>query len=279
MYYPLMENNISREDVEALIRFLENADRFTNGPKVEEFENAWSRWQGGVAHSVFVNSGSSANFVTMAAIREMLGEGEVIVSPIGWESDIASIIRAGLKPVFVDVKLNNMGMDEEDMKRHITDKTRAVLLTHVLGFNGATEELLQIVKGSKVRLIEDTCESHGALCRDLDGKEKKCGSVGFASNFSFYFAHHMSTIEGGMICTNDDDFYEYCRMLRSHGMIRETKSPEFRKRWENEWAGVHNEFLFGVPGYNFRSTELNAVIGLNQLRHLDRCRGFVIRRY
>lgn len=269
MTYPLMENNIEKEDIDVLIDFLRTSNRFTNGIKVREFETAWSDWLGGVKYSLFVNSGSSANHITMAAIKELYGEGEVIVSPIGWESDIASVIQAGLKPVFVDVKLNNMAMDTKEVLKHITNKTRAVMLTHVLGFNGISEELLRELDGSHVKLIEDTCESHGATYTSGNGEERKCGSLGFASNFSFYYAHHMSTIEGGMICTNDDEFYQYCRMFRSHGMLREADDPTFRAEWEKRYPNVHREFLFPVPGYNFRSTELNAVIGLNQLKRLD----------
>lgn len=270
MTYPLMENNIEKEDIDALIDFLKTSDRFTNGPKVREFESAWSSWLGGVKHSLFVNSGSSANFITMAAIKELYGEGEVIVSPIGWESDIASVIQAGLKPVFVDVRLDNMAMDTKEVLAHITGKTKAVMLTHVLGFDGISDELLKALEGSNIKLIEDTCESHGATHTNSIGEEKKCGSYGFASNFSFYYAHHMSTIEGGMICTDDDEFYQYCRMFRSHGMLREADDLELRALWERRYPNVHREFLFTVPGYNFRSTELNAVVGLNQLKRLDK---------
>lgn len=228
----------------------------------------------GGGYSLFVNSGSSANFITMAAIKELYGDGEVIVSPIGWESDIASVIKAGLKPVFVDVKLNNMAMDTDDVVSHITNKTKAVLLTHVLGFDGVSNELLRAledknIKLKNIKLIEDTCESHGAMHTDIDGSKRKCGTLGFASNFSFYYAHHMSTIEGGMICTQDEEFYQYCRMFRSHGMLRESTNAELRAEWEKKYPNVHKEFLFTVPGYNFRSTELNAVIGLNQIKRLD----------
>ena len=266
-----MENNIEKEDIDVLIDFLRTSDRFTNGPKVIEFEKAWSSWLGG-GYSLFVNSGSSANFITMAAIKELYSDGEdgeVIVSPIGWESDIASVIKAGLKPVFVDVKLNNMAMDTDDVISHITNKTKAVLLTHVLGFDGVSNELLRALEDKNIKLIEDTCESHGAMHTDIDGKKRKCGTLGFASNFSFYYAHHMSTIEGGMICTEDEEFYQYCRMFRSHGMLRESTNPELRAEWEKRYPNVHKEFLFTVPGYNFRSTELNAVIGLNQIKRLD----------
>lgn len=266
--YPLMSDNIRGEDVDCLIEFLKGTDRFTNGPKVKEFEEAWGRWIG-LKYCLFVNSGSSANFITMAAIREIYGECEVIVPPITWESDIASVIQAGLKPVFADVCMDNMAMSFEEIKKKTTERTKVIFLTHVLGYNGLSDELLEFCCEKGILLVEDVCESHGTIYTDKNGKMRKCGSVGFASNFSFYYAHHMSTIEGGMVCTNDERFYEYCRMFRSHGMVREADNPKFRSDWELAHPEVRKEFLFAVPGYNMRNTELNAVIGLSQLKRLD----------
>lgn len=260
---PLMSNNIQTEDIELLIDFLRTSNRFTNGPKVQEFEQQWSEWLG-VKHTLFVNSGSSANFITMAVLRDLYGAGEVIVPPIAWSSDISSVFAAGHTPVFVDVSLDHLAMAEEEILSHITDKTRAVFLTHVLGFNGLSESLLRELERRNIPLIEDVCESHGAT---LNGR--KCGTFGLASNFSFYYAHHMSTIEGGVICTNDDRFYQYCRLYRSHGMVRESTDEDFRHEIESKYPELRPEFLFLVPGYNMRSTELNAVIGLSQLKRLD----------
>ncbi len=260
---PLMSNNITRDDVKCLISFLETADRFTNGPKVREFEQAWSRWLG-VKHSVFVNSGASANFMTMAGIAQMYGKGEIIVPTITWVSDIASVISAGHKPVFVDADMRNMAMLESQVLSSITDDTKAVFLTHVLGFNGLSQHLVDELARRGILLIEDVCESHGAMF----GK-KKAGTSGYTSNFSFYYAHHMSTIEGGMICTDDDVFYQMMRMYRSHGMLRENDDENYRDEIQRRYPDLNPEFIFMVPGYNMRSTELNAVIGLNQLERLD----------
>ncbi len=260
---PLMSNNINKEDVDALIEFLKTADRFTQGPKVQEFERAWAEWVG-TKHVLFVNSGSSANFITMAVIRDLYGAGEIIVPPISWSSDISSIFAAGHTPVFVDVDQKNLAMMESEILSHITEKTRAVFLTHVLGFNGLSELLVQELNKRNIPLIEDVCESHGAT---LNGK--KCGSFGLASNFSFYYAHHMSTIEGGVICTNDDRFYQYCRLYRSHGMVRESTDENLKAEIAAKYPELRPEFLFLVPGYNMRGTELNAVIGLNQIKRLD----------
>ena len=252
---PLMSNNILPADIEALIDFLRTSERFTNGPKVQEFEQAWSDWLG-VNHTLFVHSGSAANFITMAVLRDLYGAGEIIVPPIAWSSDIASVFAAKHTPVFADVSLKNLAMAEDEIISRITEKTKAVFLTHVLGFNGLSENLLRELEMRNIPLIEDVCESHGATWNG-----RKCGTFGIASNFSFYYAHHMSTIEGGVICTNDDRFYQYCRLYRSHGMIRESTDEGFRHEIEEKYPDLRPEFLFLVPGYNMRSTELNAVVG------------------
>lgn len=261
---PLMQGNIEKKDIDALVEFLQNTNRFTNGPKVREFEAQWSKWLGGGMYSLFVNSGSSANFMTFAAIKELYGEGEVLVSPIGWSSDVSSIIAAGLTLVFVDINSKTLAMDTDQALSKITRRTRAVLLTHVLGYNGLTQKLLDACRERGLLLIEDVCESHGATFQG-----KKCGSIGDISNFSFYYAHHMSTIEGGMICVKDEKLYQMLRMYRSHGMLRECDDVSYREKIERQYPELHSEFIFTVPGYNMRSTELNAVIGLSQLKRLD----------
>lgn len=260
---PLMSNNIIKEDIDVLIEFLKNTDIFTQNKKVREFEQKWSEWLG-VKYSVFVNSGSSANFMTMAGIAELYGPGEVIIPTITWVSDISSVLAAGHTPVFVDADLSNFAMMEEQVISSINPKTRAVFLTHVLGLNGLSKNLQKVLKEKNILLIEDVCESHGTMVGD-----KKAGSLGFASNFSFYYAHHMSTIEGGMVCTNDERFYQMMRMYRSHGMLRENTNDSYKNEIQTKCPDLNPEFIFMVPGYNMRSTELNAVIGLNQLKRLD----------
>jgi len=264
-YLPLMDDNINREDVNSVIDFL-NQDpipKLTNRPKVVEFEKQWSEWAG-VKHSLFINSGASANELTMLALKYIYGGGDIIVPPLTWISDISSVLFAGFKPVFVDINFDNLSFDLNKLKEAITSNTRAIFLTHVLGINGLTDELLKICKEKNILLIEDVCESHGTTF-----KGKKVGSFGFASNFSFYFAHHMSTIEGGMICTNDDKFYQVCRALRSHGMMREMTDNNMKQEIIETNPDLNPDFIFVGPAHNFRSTELNAVIGLNQLPRLD----------
>ena len=264
-YLPLMNDNIDREDINSVIDFLsqDKIPKLTNGPKVVEFENAWGEWLG-TKYNLFVNSGASANELTMLALAHIVGEGEIIVPPLTWISDISSVLFAGHKLVFVDVNLTNLSFDIEKLKSAINTNTKAIFLTHVLGINALTKELIDICQSQNILLIEDVCESHGTTYKD-----KKVGNVGFASNFSFYFAHHMSTIEGGMISTNNHQFYQVCRALRSHGMTREMTDVSMRQQIIDSNPDLNPDFIFLRPAHNFRSTEINAVIGLSQLKKLD----------
>jgi len=261
--WPLMKNNITKEDLDILIKFLKGMPRLTQSDNVKAFEIEWSKWLG-VNYSVFINSGASANLLTMAALKHLYGYGEVIVPTLTWVSDIASVLQNGFTPVFVDINPYHLGMDDKQVILKLSDKTKAVFLTHVQGFNGLTDRLIAALKERNIPLIEDACESHGATF-----KGKKVGSFGLISNFSFYFAHHMSTIEGGMICTNDEDIYEAVRMLRSHGMVREASKDSTKQKYIKEYPDLNPDFIFAFPAYNVRSTEIGAVLGRNQLKHLD----------
>jgi len=262
--WPLMQNNILSSDVEAVVDFLRpEVPILTQSSQVEAFEQEWSRWLG-VEFSVFVNSGSSANLLTITALRELYGLGEVIVPTLTWVSDIASVIQCGFKPVFVDIDRRTLGMDTTQVLTKITPRTKAVFLTHILGYNALDAELLAGLTARGVALIEDVCESYGAT---FEGR--KLGTFGLASNFSYYYAHHMSTIEGGMICTNEPEMYETLRMLRSHGMVRESKSAKLKESYCEKHSDLNPDFIFAFPGYNVRSTEINAVMGRSQLKRLD----------
>lgn len=265
MKFPLMRNNILREDLDAVIEHLKQDDPIlTNGPKIREFEAEWSKWLG-VKYSVFVNSGASANLLSMAVLKIRHPEGgEVIVPPLTWISDIASVIQNGFTPVFVDIDPRTLAMDSKQVIDMLNDKTRAVFLTHVQGFDGLTDELISELNKRNIPLIEDVCESHGATHNGT-----KAGSIGWMSNFSFYYAHHMSTIEGGMICTNDEEVYQQVRMLRSHGMVRESNDQNVRKAWIDANPELNPDFIFAYPAYNVRNTELGGILGLKQLKRLD----------
>ena len=261
---PLMHNNITRHDLDTLIDFLREDDpKLTQSSNVIFFEEEWSSWLG-VRYSVYVNSGASANLITMAALKHLYGDGEVIVPPLTWVSDIASVIQNGFKPVFADINPKNLCMNDEKVLSKLTDKTKAVFITHVQGFNGLTDRLLKTLEERDIPLIEDVCESHGATFTN-----KKLGSFGLISNFSFYYAHHMSTIEGGMVCTNDKEIYQILRMFRSHGMVRESTSKKIKQQYESAHADLNPDFIFAFPAYNLRNTEIGAVIGRNQLKRLD----------
>jgi len=262
--WPLMKDNITREDLDILIAFLKKTPRLTQSSNVLAFEKEWSDWLG-IRYSVFVNSGASANLITMAALKHLYGSGEIIVPTLTWVSDIASVIQNGFEPVFVDINPENLCMDDEQVISKLNHKTRAVFITHVQGFNGLTERLLQILKDRNIPLVEDVCESHGATF-----KGKKLGSFGLISNFSFYFAHHMSTIEGGMVCTDDEKIYETMRMFRSHGMVREASDAKIKQQYVHEHPDLSPDFIFAYPAYNVRNTEIGAVLGRSQLKRLDK---------
>jgi CDP-6-deoxy-D-xylo-4-hexulose-3-dehydrase len=260
--WPLINDNITQRDREVLADFCLNGERFTNGAKVKEFEKAWSEWLG-AKHSVMVNSGASANFISIAMVKELLGVGEVIVPPIGWVSDISSVVQLGMTPVFVDVDINNFNITAENIKAAITKDTKAIVLVHTLGFNAMTDEIVQIAKDNDIILIEDCCEAHGAKFGD-----KRVGSIGDISLFSFYFGHHITTIEGGTVCVNNDKLYDLAKLFRSHGMTREA-SLELQTEYLHSHPDLNPLFTFAVAGFNMRSTELNAVLGLEQLQRLD----------
>lgn len=262
--WPLMRNNISRGDLDAVIRFLEQDDPIlTQSAQVAAFEREWAEWVG-VKHCVFVNSGSSANLITMAALRESAGAGEIIVPTLTWVSDIASVLQCGFDPVFVDIDPHTLGMDLDQVIDCITPRTKGIFLTHILGYDALSDAFLAEIARRGIPLIEDVCESHGATHGG-----RRLGSFGLMSNFSFYYAHHLSTIEGGMVCTDDADLFEMLRMFRSHGMVRESTSTTVKDGYRQRHADLNPDFIFAFPSYNVRSTEINAVIGRHQLPRLD----------
>lgn len=264
LQWPLMKDNISRGDLDSLIDFLKQDDPIiTQSSNVRAFEREWSEWLG-VKHSVFVNSGSSANLLSLSALKIRDGGGKIIVPTLTWVSDIASVIQCGFEPVFVDINPRTLGMDTAQVIDRLTEDTRAVFLTHILGYNALDQDLLDALIERNIPLIEDVCESHGAT---FNGR--KLGAWGEMSNFSFYYAHHLSTVEGGMISTDDDELYQVLRMLRSHGMVREMDSDERKQAYISRHEDLNPDFIFVYPAYNVRSTELNAVIGLSQIKRLD----------
>lgn len=265
MTFPLMRNNIKREDLNLVIDYLKQDDpKLTQGDKVREFERKWSNWLG-VKYSVFVNSGSSANLLSLVALKREFPEGgEVIVPSLTWVSDITSVINLGFKPIFVDVMIDTLSLDTDKVLSQITKATKAIFITHAQGFNGLTDKLLNVLKKKNIKLIEDVCESHGA-----SHKNKKLGTYGWLSNFSFYYAHHMSTIEGGMVCTDDYNLYQFLKICRGHGLLRESDDKELQQFYFSKYPELNSDFIFTHCGYNLRNNEIGAIIGINQLNRLD----------
>lgn len=268
--WPLMKDTLTWRDRWDLAKFVMTADRFTQGEKVAEFEQKWSDWLG-VNHSLFVTSGSTANFLLLDAVKEKYlshkKKIKVLVPACTWVTNINPVMQLGMIPVFCDINLQNYSFDSTNMeaiaKTHDID---IVFVTHLLGLPAHVNIIKNIFP--KAIILEDVCESHGAE----DSRGAKCGTFGKGSTFSFYFGHHMSTIEGGMISTNDPELYDIMKMKRSHGMSRVSVEPRF---YENMYPDIDPQFLFVTAGYNFRNTELGAVLGLSQLKKLD---GFIEKR-
>ena len=263
-----MNNNFTSQDLVKVRTLLKKKNIIlTQSTEVENFEKKWSKWLG-VKYSTFVNSGSSANFITISilkALNKNKKKNEIIVPSLTWVSDINSVIMNGFKPVFVDIDLDTLSMSSEQVINKINKKTLAVFITHAQGFNGLSNKLITELKRKKIPLIEDVCESHGATHNN-----KKLGSFGLISNFSFYYAHHMTTIEGGMVCTNNKKIYELSKIFRSHGMAREAKNNKFEREMRKKYSSLSPQFIFLYPTLNFRNNEIGAVFGLNQLKSLNK---------
>jgi CDP-6-deoxy-D-xylo-4-hexulose-3-dehydrase len=264
MRWPLMGETITVTDRLKLAYFVLTTQKFTSGDKLKSFEHEWSRWLG-AKHSLYVSSGSTANFLLVAAVKELYGlkTGDKVLLPAcTWVTNVGPILQLGLQPIFCDVNLENFSFDLDDAKK-IAKKhkdIKLIFVTHLLGFSADNEKLKDIFP--KALIIDDVCESHG--CTDLSGNKRGADSLG--ATFSFYFGHHMSTIEGGMISTNNTDLYDLMKMKRSHGLARE--SIRFDKYAEQN-PDIDRQFLFITDGYNFRNHEVGAVLGLSQLQRLD----------
>ena len=263
--WPLMKNAITLGDRIRLSWFLLTSERYTNGPKVREFEAQWADWVGS-KHALMVSSGSTANTLLMAAVKELYGlkDGDkVLVPACTWVTNISPVFQLGFKPIFCDVNLDDYSFDLDHMReiqlRH--PDIKIIFVTHLLGFSAANEDYQKIFPDALI--LDDVCESHG--CRGPDGVRRGANSL--AASFSFYFGHHMTTVEGGMVNTNNSDLYELMRMKRSHGLARESGNL---KKYADQHPEIHPQFLFMTDGYNFRSSDINAVIGQCQLPRLDR---------
>jgi CDP-6-deoxy-D-xylo-4-hexulose-3-dehydrase len=263
----LVKDTIEKDDIDNLIEWLKTYPRLTKGPKTIEFEEKWSEWIG-CKYSVFVNSGSSANLLMLYALKVLgnLRNEKIVVPALAWATDMAPVIQLGFDPLIVDCNLQNLAVDVSQLESIFRfHKPAAMILVSVLGFSPDIDKIVELCQKHGVILLEDNCESQGT---EFQGK--KLGNFGLMSSFSTYFGHTMSTIEGGMVCTNDKDVYDLLKMLRSHGWDRdldEETQNKFRERWGvDDFSAL---YTFYEPGFNLRSTDLQAVIGIAQLDKVD----------
>jgi len=239
------------------------------GKKNILFEEKWNTWLGSVESST-CNSGSSANLLIFSVLKSPLSKydlrdgDEVIVPAIGWSTTYAPIIQNNLKCRIVDVKKDTLTIDENLIEKTITSKTKAIMCVHLLGNPCNMDKILNICKQYNLILIEDCCESHGATYNG-----KKVGTFGLASSFSFMFAHHISTAEGGMVSTNDLEFNDSVRIIRAHGWLRDIKDKKYKEKIESQNQNVNKDYLFVDLGYNLRMNDLGASFGIHQVDKLD----------
>lgn len=261
----LQENVVSDDDLELLVEFIRTTKRFTQFTKVREFEEAFASWLG-CKHCIMVNSGSSANLLAVAAAKELGGWSagdEILVPAVTWPTTVTPVMQFGLKPVFVDVNLRDLSFDYEALENSVTSRSVAIFVPHLLGFPADVQRLTGICRKHDLVLLEDCCESQGACANGL-----KVGRHGLAGTFSFYWGHHMTTVEGGMVCTDDDRLFELSLLKRSHGLARELPADRHAAH-KAAHPDVPFDFLFLTDGFNVRNTEFNAVLGLAQLTRLD----------
>lgn len=263
--WPLMKDNITFGDRLNLVKFILFSNKFTNGPKVKDFEKEWSEWIG-AKYSLYVSSGSTANYLLVAAIKELykLQDGDKVLLPsCTWVTNVAPIIQLGFTPIFCDINIDNFSFCEDDLQyiSQIHPDIKLIFVTHLIGYSANNEKYKKLFPNALI--LDDVCESHG--CKDPNGFKRGSDSLG--ATFSFYFGHHISTVEGGMICTNNYELYDLMKIKRSHGLAREsTKSKEYYEKYPD----ISNQFLFVTDGYNFRNHEMCAVLGISQLKRLDK---------
>lgn len=262
--WPLMKNCITDADKTSLVNFINNTDRYTNGIKVKELEQNWSDWLG-VKYSLFVSSGSTANLLLLSSIKskyDLKSGDKVIVPAITWSTNISPVIQLGFTPIFCDVDVDNFGFDLKHFKELCEEHKdiKMVFVTHLFGVPAPIQKYKDILD---VIYLEDCCESHGATINN-----DKVGTFSEGSTFSSYFGHHLTTIEGGFVSTDDDELYEIMRAKRSHGLAREC-SLNVYNNYVEKYPDVDKRFLFITDGYNFRNNELSAVLGISQLKRLD----------
>ena len=263
----LVKDTIDNKDIDKLIDWLKTYPRLTKGPLTLELEDKWSKWLGR-KYSVFCNSGSSANLLMLSALKESgyIENNKVVVPSVAWSTDLAPVMQLGMKPILCDCNMNDLSVDLEHLEKIFKEENpSALMFVSVLGLVPDMDRLFELCRKYDVHLLEDTCESMGC-----EYKGKKLGTFGEMSSFSTFFGHHISTIEGGFISTDDFQLYELLVSLRSHGWDRDLSQStqnKLQKKWNvSEFDAM---YTFYYPGYNLRSTDLQAFIGLGQIDKLD----------
>lgn len=263
----LVKDTISNAEIDNLISWLKTYPRLTKGPNTESFEKKWSVWNGN-KHSVFVSSGSAANlaaFYTLIISGRMKNK-RVILPAVSWATTVAPAIQLGLEPVLCDCNMKNLGLDIDHLERLVKEHNPALIVTvNVLGFSNDYDKVLEICERNGALLIEDSCESIGTVYQG-----KKTGNFGHISTFSYYYGHHMSTIEGGMVCTDDEELEQLVKSIRCHGWDRDL-NPEVQEKYRKKYGidDFRALYTFYHPGFNMRCTDLQAFLGLSQLERID----------
>jgi CDP-4-dehydro-6-deoxyglucose reductase, E1 len=263
----LAQDTIDRQDIDRLIDWLRTYPRLTKGAVTVEFEQRWNRWLG-CSRSVHCNSGSSANLLMYDAllVSGRLRNKKVIVPSVGWVTSIAPAIQLGFEPIMCEADPDTFGLDLNHLEVLLQcHEAHTVMLVQVLGVPHKMNEIIQLKERYGFILLEDACAAIGATYQG-----KKVGTFGDMASFSFYFGHQMSTIEGGMVSTDDQRFHDLLLMLRSHGWSKDLDRKTHQDLVElHHIDDFHSPFVFYEPGFNLRSTDLNAFIGLGQLDKLD----------
>ena len=263
----LVNDTINQKDLSDLINWLKTNPKLTKGDLTIEFEKEWSKWLG-TKYSVYVNSGSSANLAMIYSllISNRLKNKKIIVPTVSWTTTITPLIHLGLEPILCECDKETLGIDIEHFKALIKEhKPSALMIVHILAFPCKMDEIIQLCEENDIILLEDSCESIGSEYNNI-----KTGNFGLMSSFSFYYGHHMSTIEGGMVSTNDEEIYNLLLSIRSHGWDRDfNKDYQTKIRKDNNVNDFRALYTFYYPGFNLRATDLQAFIGLNQIKKID----------
>lgn len=264
--YPLASDTWDEKEIEAINRVIDSK-RFSMGNEVESFEQEFAEYFGS-KHAVMVNSGSSANLIAIAALvlsdeYELKSGDEVIVPAVSWATTYTVLMQYGLKLRFVDVDIHTLNIDMEKLEAALTEKTRAIIAVNLLGNPNDFDSMVQFCKENNLLLIEDNCEAMGAKY-----KGKFTGTFGAVGTFSTFYSHHIATMEGGMIITDDFNLYEIMKSIRSHGWTRNLKKES--SLYNKTDSDFYEMFNFILPGYNVRPIEMEAAIGREQLKKLDR---------